>query len=61
MKTHTFIDNEEQLVNHRKIKTMTITVELYENLTVEQMENIIEYALNEDRVDCTFNVEENSK
>ena len=58
MKTCTFIDNEEQMENHTKIKTMVVTIELYENMQCDEMENIIGYMLNAEHIDCIVNVKE---
>lgn len=39
-------------------KTITITVEVYDNTTVEQIENIVSAALDNNGIDCTYDVEE---
>ena len=40
------------------MKTITITVEVYDGTTVEIMENIIDNALNDAGIDCSYEVEE---
>ncbi len=40
------------------MKTITITVEIYDETTVEVMENIIDKAFNDAGIDCSYEVEE---
>ena len=40
------------------MKTITITVEVYDETTAEAMENIIDKALNDAEIDCSYEVEE---
>ena len=40
------------------MKTITITVEVYDETTVEAIENIIDKVLNDAGIDCSYEVEE---
>ena len=39
-------------------KTITITVEVYDGTTTDQIENIVGDALNNNGIDCTYDVNE---
>ena len=39
-------------------KTITITVEVYDRTTTDQIENIVGDALNNNGIDCTYDVNE---
>ena len=39
-------------------KTITITIEVYDGTTTDQIENIISAALDSNGIDCTYDVEE---
>lgn len=39
-------------------KTITITVEVYDGTDTEEIENIMSAALNNNGIDCTYDVEE---
>ena len=39
-------------------KTITITVEVYDGTTTDQIENIVGNALNNNGIDCTYDVNE---
>ena len=39
-------------------KTITITVEVYDGTTTDQIENIVGYALDNNGIDCTYDVNE---
>lgn len=39
------------------MKTVTVTVEVYDGSTVEDVERVVEDGLNSKGIDCTFNVE----
>ncbi len=43
------------------MKKYTITVEAYDNTSLEAMENIIDTAFNDNFIDCSYNVEENKE
>ena len=42
-------------------KTITITVEVYDGTATEQIENIVSAALDNNGIDCTYNVEESEE
>ena len=39
-------------------KTITITIEVYDGTTTDQIENIVGDALNNNGIDCTYDVNE---
>lgn len=43
------------------MKTVTVTVEVYDGSTVEDVERAVEDGLNSKGIDCTYDVEEKSR
>lgn len=40
------------------MKTMTVTIEVYDNSTVEDVEKAVSAGLDNNGIDCTYDVEE---
>ena len=40
------------------MKTMTVTIEVYDNSTVEDVERAVSVGLDNNGIDCTYDVEE---
>lgn len=40
------------------MRTITVTVEVYDNSTIEEVEKAIDKGLNSKSIDCTYNIEE---